>query len=389
MEESGLVATTCACFAETVNKPGSMLSDMRRLTLAPLRPRPTGATGCSGSPTEPVLDVSSSADSTHGSGHHREPPADLGSHRARQTGRGLLLAGVVATLAATGCDREPARPRVRLTDEAAPSGAALPAGSPRVVRIGVASILTPQSTLLHYRRLIEYLGERLGVTTEMVQRPNYAEMNELMRNRYCLIGLLCNYAFVRAERDFGAEMLAVPVIDGRTDYQAYIIVARDSPYHSLEDLEGRRFAFADPLCNAGWLFPRYRLKQLGRAPDGFFGTDVFTYDYERSIHAVANGLVDAAGVEGPLYDSLASQRDPDALRTRIVDRSAPFGNPPVAVHPALDAEFRRRVREFFLTLQDSEQGRAVLSGILVERFVSPDLGLYVPVRRMAEALDQP
>lgn len=304
--------------------------------------------------------------------------------------RAALIAGAFAAAGiATGCEREEPRLPVALTESpAAPETARTPDSS-RALRVAVASVLTPPGTLLHYGRLVEYLGESLGVPTEMIQRPNYAETNELMRVRHCQIAFMCNYAFLRAQREFGAEMVAAPIIAGRPDYQAYVIVNRDSPVRSMADLRGRRFAFADPLCNAGWLFPRYRLRQLGLSPDGYFGGEVFTYDYARSIQAVASGLADAAGVEGPLYDWLTSQHDPDALRTRILERSAPFGNPPVVVHPGLGDDLRKRIRGFFLSLHESERGRLLLSGIMVDRFQEPDAGIYVSITHMEETLERP
>ena len=296
---------------------------------------------------------------------------------------GFLLVLLAAT---PGCDREPPRKTVRLTVESGSSPS--PAAAPAVLRVGVGSVLSPRSTLRHYRDLIENLGERLDVPTEMVLRPNYSEMNELLRQRYCMVGLLCDYAFVRAERDFGVEILAAPQVAGEATYRAYIIVGRDSPFRSLGDLAGKRFAYADPLCNAGWLYPIHRLRSLGDPARTFFIGDIFTYDYEESIRAVAEGLVDAAGVESPLYDSLTAQGNPTALRTRIVDRSLPFGTPPVVVHPDLDPKLRARVQEFFLALDRDERGRRLLEAIAVDRFVVPQKGPYTPVFAMAEALEQ-
>lgn len=296
---------------------------------------------------------------------------------------------VALAVAATSCGHDAPAPRIRLTEppyESAPEDSNAPR---EVLRVGIGSTLSPGVTLRHYRDLVDYLGERLGIPTEMVLRPNCAEINELLRQRYCMVGLLCNYAFVRTQREFGAEAIAAPVVNGEPTYRAYVIVGQHSRAASMLDLAGKRFAFADPLCNAGWLYPSYRVVQMGRKPWSFFGAEIFTYGYETSIRAVAEGSVDGAGVEAPLYDALIAAGDPAALRTRIVDRSPPLGTPPVVVHPRIDAALRRRVGDFFLTLHEDDRGREILRHIGVDRFVETDPALYAPIRDMADSVERP
>lgn len=297
--------------------------------------------------------------------------------------RAALIAAAAMALAT--CDREAPRHHVRLTVEAASTEQE---ADPLVVRAGIASVLSPVESLGHYRDLVDFLGERLGVPTEMIRTPSYAEMNELLRGRHCVVAFVCNYAFVRARREFGAEPLAVPQVGGAATYRAYLVVRHDSVFRSLDDLEGKRFAFVDPMCNAGWLYPRFRIVSMGRSPFGFFRQESFTYSYEKAIRSVADRLTDGAGVEGPLYDSMVADKDAAALATLIIDRSPPFGNPPVVVHPDIDPALRERIRVFLLTLHESERGRAILAGIRVDRFVEPAPGLYASVEAMARSVER-
>jgi phosphonate transport system substrate-binding protein len=318
--------------------------------------------------------------------HENASPARSALGRSGRTAT-LVLAAL--GLALSGCEHGGPRQRVRLTEGPRATTDAADGGRGEVLRVGVASVLSSPGSLRHYRELIEYLGERLGVATEMVQRPSYSEMNELLRQRYCTVGFFCNYAFVRAQRDFGAELLATPVVHGDVRYRAYVITPLDSPARSILDLAGKRFAFQDPMCNAGWLYPSYRVLQLGRVPRSFFGSEIFTYDYEKSIRAVAEGAVDGAAVESPLYDKLMAAGDPATLRTRIVDRSPQFGTPPVVVHPRIDPALRGRLHDLLLTLHESARGKELLARIEVDRFVEADPELYAPVRAMVEAMESP
>lgn len=311
------------------------------------------------------------------------------TRRGWRFARALAMVGAVTVLPLPGCGHDPPRQRVRLTDDTGKDPPLRRGADTRVLRIGVASVLSSPSSLPHYKELIAELGERLGVATEMVQRPSYAEMNELLRQRYCSAGFLCNYAFLRAQREFGAEMLAAPIVNGLPTYRAYIIVSRDGPFRSVADLSARRFAFADPMCNAGRLYPLHRAMQVAGTTTGFFAGEIFTYSYADSIRAVAEGAVDGAGVEAPLYDDLIARGDRVALRTRIVDRSPPFGTPPVVVHPQMDNELKGRLRELLLGLHRDGDGRQLLARIGIDRFVEPDPANYEGVRAMAEGLAHP
>lgn len=301
----------------------------------------------------------------------------------------LLAALGAIVLLATSCEREPARQRITLTDARNPATPPVTNGAPAVLRIGVAAVVSPHDTLRHYRELIDYLGAQLGAPAEMVQRPSYAEMNALVRERHCTAAFVCSYAYVRAHREFGASPLASPMVNSQAVYRAYLIVQREAKFESLRDLAGKRLAYPDPNCNAGRLYPFHRLKQLNLQADGFFAREILTGSYENAIHVVAEGMADAAGVESPLYDWMATQKHPAALKTRIIETSPLFGTPPVIVHPQLDSKFRARLQELFLTLHEHERGREILSHIRVDRFVAPDAKLYEPVFEMAEALRKP
>jgi phosphonate transport system substrate-binding protein len=81
-------------------------------------------------------------------------------------------------------------------------------------------------------------------------------------------------------------------------YQSYLIVHKDSPFRTIEDLKGKTFAFTDPDSNSGSLVPRYWLKQLNTRPEDFFRSITYTYSHDNAIMAVAKQLVDAAAVDG-------------------------------------------------------------------------------------------
>lgn len=286
----------------------------------------------------------------------------------------------------------PPRATVRLAQpaeaEVRPSAEERPRVSTPALRIAVASVLSPKETFRSYQDLVAYLGERAGQPTEFIQRSTYGEVNALIRAGQVDLAFICTLAYVEARRQFGAELLATPVIRGRAEYYSNLIVPATSTADSLLDLRGGVFAFTDPLSNSGWLAPTYQLWRLGATPDSFFRRTIYTYSHDNSIRAVADSLVDGAAVDSLVYDSTIARRPALERRFRVLERFGPFAAPPVVVNPGLPAQRKAELRALLLGMDDDPVGRRILADLEIDRFVLLEDQAYDSVREMRDALAQ-
>ncbi|OGC94403.1 MAG: hypothetical protein A2W25_01855 [candidate division Zixibacteria bacterium RBG_16_53_22] len=298
----------------------------------------------------------------------------------------ILLAAVLIFALSPGCQPKPQYQKIDFT-RLEPPGAAAPGESSEVLlRVAFAGVVSPTETLKIYNQMVEYLGQALFRPVEIIQRSNYAEINDLVRSRYVDLAFVCSLAYVVGNNEFGMEILVVPQVGGGTVYHSYIIVPANSKSESLADLRGKAFAFTDPLSNSGRLAPTYRLHQMGATPDNFFGKYVFTYSHDNSIRAVADSLFDGAAVDSLVYDHIISLEPEIGARTRIIEKSPPFGIPPVVVHPALNPEIKARLRSLLLNMEHDQTGRAVLESLHVNRFIIGDDASYDSIRNMMREL---
>ncbi|MBI2915089.1 MAG: phosphate/phosphite/phosphonate ABC transporter substrate-binding protein [Firmicutes bacterium] len=309
----------------------------------------------------------------------------------------LILTGLVLALSGAfawslwGYSRdEPLRKQVRLSsghNQSVPPAPVTPAKLP--LRIAVAAVISPKETMKAYGGFVQYLSRKLDRPVELVQRNTYSEINQLVRDGYVSVALVCSKPYVDGHRDFGMELLAIPQVNGRVRYRSYIIVPESSPARSLKDLRGKSFAFSDPLSYSGKFAPTYMLWKMGEKPETFFHRYVFTYSHDRSIKAVAEKLVDGASVDSMVYEYMVTRTPDYVSKVRIVDRSPEVGNTPFVVHPGLDRELKLRLRNLFLTMHEDPEGRQILTELMIDRFVVPDDSLFEPIRTMeAQVLGQ-
>ncbi len=252
------------------------------------------------------------------------------------------------------------------------------------LRIAVGGMVTPREGFAYYKKLLDYIEKKLAKTVVFVDKENYAVINDMLENSSIDVAFVCGGPYVDGHKKFGMELLAAPHAYGGTVYYSYIIVSADSPIEIFEQLRGKTFAFSDPLSNTGKLVPTYMLAKMNETPDSFFGGYDFTYAHDKSIKAVATGLIDGAAVDSLIWE-YANRTNPEyTSRTKIIRKSAPYGIPPVVVRTGLDPDLKESLRKIFINLHTEKEGREILSGMMIKKFVPIKDNSYNSIREMKQ-----
>ena len=266
-----------------------------------------------------------------------------------------------------------------------PAASASPPGKPSL-RIAVAAMFSPEETLSVYQELMNYIAATLGRPVELKQRRTYQEVNDMLGAGKLDAAILCSGPYVHAQRQYGVQLLAVPVIRGSPTYHSYIIAPPGSQARSLDDLRGKRFAFTDPLSTSGYLYPVYALVTKGQQPATFFSKTLFTYSHDNSIEAVAEGVADGAAVDSLIYDYLLARHPALGSRTRIIQTSPPMGAQPVGIPRTLAPATRQALRDLFLNMDQDPGAKKILEQLGVDRFIAGSDALYDGIRAMLKAV---
>ena len=257
-----------------------------------------------------------------------------------------------------------------------------PALSQTPLRAGVASMITPVSAVKYYQQVVDYLGEKLGVPSEMVHRTTYDEIDVMLENNAVDVAFICSSPYVLDNEKFGVELLVAPQVSGEVYYHSNIIVHKDSPIETFEQLRDLTFAFVDPKSNTGRLYPTYFLAKRDELPDSFFSSYQYSYSHNKSVEMVAKNRVDGASVDSIVYDYMVATGSPYAKQTKIIHRSPKFGIPPVVVPPNISPYLKESLRSIFLEMHDNPEGKLILEGMKIERFVEVPDANYDGIRSM-------
>ncbi len=257
------------------------------------------------------------------------------------------------------------------------------------VRVAIASVVSPKESYIYYEEMIQYISKQLGGPVRIIQRRTYQEINDLIKNNEIDFAFICSGPYINGSSEFGMRLLVAPSVYGRTTYNSYIIVPKNSSYTNISDLRGKRFAFSDPLSNTGKLYPTYRLFLINETPESFFGKDengknnyFYTYSHDNSIIAVAEQLADGAAVNSLIYEYMSTTKPEIISKTRIIEVSPPFGVPPVIVSKGIDPFLEQRLKDIFLNMDRDDEGKKILSKIMVDRFVSINDSSYDSIGEM-------
>jgi len=256
------------------------------------------------------------------------------------------------------------------------------------LQAAVAAMISPEENFYYYTKIFDYISQHMNREIIFKQRKTYSEVNTLLESKELDFAFICSGAYVDAKEDFGAEILVVPQINGKTSYHAYIIVRSDSDYEKFADLKGLSFAYTDPLSNTGCLYPKFLVRQLNFVENNFFSQVMFTYAHDYSIQAVDSELVEAASVDSLIYDYFQTNNPHKVDKLKIINKSEPFGMPPVVVHPELEPSIRKKLETILIEMSENPEGKEILEHLSIDRFVLGHDKNYDSIRKMKATLKE-
>jgi phosphonate transport system substrate-binding protein len=278
----------------------------------------------------------------------------------------MLLAAALLAVALAGC------------------GAGASAGAD-TLRVGLIPNQNPEKVEAQYEPLEEHLSGELGMDVELSVPTSYNAVVEAMASERLDLAYFGGLTYVQARERTDVKPLVTEINPetGTTRYGSVIIVPAESGIREVEELEGKTFAFGSVSSTSGSLYPSIMLDRAGIDYRTDLGEKIYTGGHDAAAQAVANGRVDAGGLEDRILRDLQEKGVIQEDAVRVIARSEPIEGYPWVVRESLPDELEEEIANAFIDIEDPE----LLDLLRAEGYERVDAEDYDYVEEQARKLD--
>ena len=142
-----------------------------------------------------------------------------------------------------------------------------------------------------------------------------------------------------------AELLAVEVRGGSSTYFSALFVAEGSGIRTVADMKGHSIALGSSHSASSFVYPLAMIAKAGLDPVSDLSAIRISDSHSSSLVALSSGMVDVAGASFISFERALNQGAIAPGSVRILARSDPIPNPPLALRPGLPAPLKQRLRK--------------------------------------------
>jgi phosphonate transport system substrate-binding protein len=263
-----------------------------------------------------------------------------------------------------------------------------PAQDLKEITFGIISTESTQNLKADWAPVLADMEKKTGYKVNAFFAPDYAGIIEGMRFNKVHVAWYGNRAAVEAVDRAGGEVFAQMVnADGTQGYYSHLIVHRDSPLKTLDDVlknaKSLTFSNGDPNSTSGFLVPGYYVFAVNKIDPRKAFKVVRSANHETNSLAVANKQVDVATSNSENLQKI-QERFPDKFQElRTVWTSPLIPLDPLVMRADLPAVAKQKIRDFFTTYGGTDQEKAHLMKLSkLSGFRASDNRQLIPIRQL-------
>lgn len=238
-----------------------------------------------------------------------------------------------------------------------------------VYRFGVVPQFEQRKLFRIWRPILNDLEQRTGLSFKLVGSAKIPVFEQKFEQGDYDFAYMNPYHLLLAHDCQGYLPL---VRDGGRSLKGILVVARESPIQSVQELSGKRIAFPSPNALGASLLMRAELAKL----HGIEVIPSYVQTHSSVYLHVALGQTEAGG---GVASTLRSQKPEVQQKLRILYETKPMTPHPISAHPRVPEADREQVRQALLDMAKTEKGAALLAKIPMRKAVKASLGDYTPM----------
>lgn len=261
------------------------------------------------------------------------------------------------------------------------------------LNFGIISTESTANLKKGFGPFIAELEKKLGMKVNAFFAPDYAGVIEGMRFKKVDFAWFGNKSAIEAVDRAGGEVFAQCTgDDGSLGYNSLIIVHKDSPYNSIQDIiaDGEKLDFGngDPNSTSGYLIPSYYIWSKNNIdPKKHFKT-ARNANHESNCMAVATKQVDFATNNTEAIQRFTNTNPELAKEIKIIWTSPDIPKDPLVWRKDLPREVKSKIQAAILGFGrvgvNAEQELAILHNISGGwgTFLTSDNRQLLPIREL-------
>ena len=228
------------------------------------------------------------------------------------------------------------------------------------INFGIISTESSQNLRSDWQPILDDMAKKTGAKVNAFFASDYAGIIEGMRFNKVHVAWFGNKSAMEAVDRANGEVFAQMVnADGSQGYYSHLIVHKDSPLKSLDDMlkQGKDLSFGngDPNSTSGFLVPSYYVFAQNKIdPKTFFKLQRGA-NHEANALAIANKQVDVATNNSENLEKVKEHLPEKFKDIRIIWTSPLIPLDPLVMRKDLPEATRAKVRDFFYTYGQGSQ----------------------------------
>jgi phosphonate transport system substrate-binding protein len=228
------------------------------------------------------------------------------------------------------------------------------------INFGIISTESSQNLRSDWQPILDDMAKKTGAKVNAFFASDYAGIIEGMRFNKVHVAWFGNKSAMEAVDRAGGEVFAQMVnADGSQGYYSHLIVHKDSPLKSLDDMlkQGKNLSFGngDPNSTSGFLVPSYYVFAQNKIDPKTFFKLTRGANHEANALAVANKQVDVATNNSENLEKVKDHLPEKFSDIRIIWTSPLIPLDPLVMRKDLPETTKTKVRDFFYTYGQGSQ----------------------------------
>jgi len=250
---------------------------------------------------------------------------------------------------------------------------------------GIISTESSQNLKQDFEPLRADMETAIGLPVKMFFASDYAGVIEAMRFNKVQLGWFGNKSAIDAVDRAGGEVFCQCIDkDGNPGYWSLIVVHKDSPINTLEELFAKSkeltFSNGDPQSTSGFLVPGYYAFAKNKVDPKTAFKATRNGNHEANALAVANKQVDAATFNSEAMYKLEARNPEAAKKLKPIWKSPLIASDPMVIKADLDPELKQKVTTFFINYGKTDEQKAKIAVLKWSGFKPSNNNQLLPYR---------